>query len=230
MKALTLDKSLSQDLVTLQRVWQTIDNDSCPHHYNFHMHTIHSDGRLTPQALMEQAVKIGLKGMAITDHHSVQGYKIAHDWLNHLAEKISPTKMPQLWTGIEITANLLDTEVHILGYAFEPEHSALRCYLNGDCPCGDDACADQVISALHQAGGLAILAHPARYRRKAEQLIAAAAALDIDGIEAYYAYNNPRPWQPSQLQTEQMLKLSREFNLFTTCGTDTHGTNLLLRI
>jgi predicted metal-dependent phosphoesterase TrpH len=45
------------------------------------MHTNCSDGQLKPEVLIEQAVSIGLKGFAITDHHTVEGYKIAQDWV-----------------------------------------------------------------------------------------------------------------------------------------------------
>jgi predicted metal-dependent phosphoesterase TrpH len=54
--------------------------------------------------------------------------------------------------------------------------------------------------------------------------------LGIDGIEAFYAYGNPKPWLPSQLETEQALALSRQYQLFATCSTDSHGKSLLQRI
>jgi len=44
----------------LIEVWETLEPKSCPYHYNFHLHTLFSDGRLTPEALIEQAVGIGL--------------------------------------------------------------------------------------------------------------------------------------------------------------------------
>ena len=44
----------------LKQVFQTIDADSCPWSYNFHMHTVYSEGKLQPEALIEQAVTIGL--------------------------------------------------------------------------------------------------------------------------------------------------------------------------
>jgi hypothetical protein len=87
-----------------------------------------------------------------------------------------------------------------------------------------------VIVALHQAGGLAVLAHPERYRRSAAELIPVAAHLGIDGVETYYAYGNPEPWQPSPNQTQKVKQLSATYNLLNTCGTDTHGLNLLRRL
>ena len=220
----------AQDSDSLKRVWETINADSCPYTYNFHMHTICSDGQLTPLALIEQATKLGLKGMAITDHHSVRAYHAAQDWLMRISQQSEQTSLPHLWTGVEITAHLEGVEVHILGYAFAPENLAIKPYLQEKSPKGENAAAKLVIASIHQAGGLAVLAHPARYRRTARELIPLAAQFGIDGVEAYYAYTNPQPWQTSSAQTKQVKQLAREYSLFTTCGTDTHGLNLLRRI
>lgn len=219
----------AQNQQALKQVWQTIGPDSCPNFYNFHMHTNCSDGQLKPEALMQQAISIGLKGFAITDHHTVGGYKVAQCYLNDWKSE-TPATMPHLWTGVEITSELLNTEVHILGYAFDPENLAIKPYLEGKAPKHYAAQAEVVIEALHQAGGLAVLAHPARYRRSAEELIPAAAQYGIDGVEAYYAYNNPRPWKTSFNQTERVKQLSTAYNLLNTCGTDTHGLSLLSRV
>ncbi|MEO8893742.1 MAG: PHP domain-containing protein, partial [Coleofasciculaceae cyanobacterium] len=107
---------------------------------------------------------------------------------------------------------------------------AIKPYLRGKAPRYSAAQAGAVIDVLHQAGGMAVLAHPVRYRCSAEALIASAADLGIDGVEAYYAYNNPEIWQPSPKQTERVKHLSAAYNLLNTCGTDTHGLNLLRRV
>lgn len=221
---------IAQDKTKLKQVWQNIDADSCPLSYNFHLHTICSDGKLIPLTLIEQAIQIGMKGLAITDHHSVDGYFIAQEWLNQLSQDKSLQDLPYLWTGVEITSNLQGVEVHILGYAFTPSHPAIRHYLQGSSPQGREADAEVVIDSIHQAGGLAVLAHPARYRRPAHELIPLAAHLGIDGVEAYYAYGNSKPWKPSEVQTEQVKQLASKYNLYTTCGTDSHGLNMCQRI
>lgn len=221
----------AQDQQVLRQVWENIQPDSCPRSYNFHMHTIYSDGQLKPEELIEQAIRIGLQGLAITDHHSVGGYRVAQSWLEQWQQQTSPsTLVPYLWTGVEITADLLGTDVHILGYAFDPEHPSLQPYLQGKEPEQGDEQAAAVIAALHQAGGLAVLAHPERYRCPAKELIPVAAHLGIDGVETYYAYNNPDPWRPSPKQTQQVKQLSAAYTLYNTCGTDTHGSSLLKRI
>jgi predicted metal-dependent phosphoesterase TrpH len=205
--------SAAQDAAILRTVFQTITAESCPHTFNFHMHTVCSDGRLQPEQLIEQAIAIGLQGLAITDHHSVMGYYRAQTWLDHQ----TPAQRPQLWVGMEVNANLLGEEVHILGYAFDPQHSIIQPYLQGRTTTGEFYKAAQVIAAIHQAGGLAVLAHPAR-------------CLEIDGVETYYAYTNPSPWEPSPRQTKEIKALSAQHGLLNTCGTDTHGLSLLQRL
>jgi predicted metal-dependent phosphoesterase TrpH len=221
-------KPTAQDTGHLRSVWKTIDAASCPRSYNFHLHTIASDGKLTPVDLMQQAIAIGLKGLAITDHHSVAGFQEAASYLATLG--LEQKNLPQLWTGTEITSQLLAVEVHILGYGFDPEHPAIGLYLHGDKPLEKAAQAERVIESIHRAGGLAVLAHPERYRRSASQLIPAAAELNIDGVETYYAYNNPQIWRPSPGKTELVQALAAKYHLYSTCGTDTHGVNILQRL
>ncbi|WP_071515472.1 PHP domain-containing protein [Geitlerinema sp. PCC 9228] len=224
---------------TLKTVFQTLQENSCPLHYNFHMHTVYSDGQLLPSEIMQQAVDIGLQGLAITDHHTTGGYRAAQRWLQEQRQTQAAkhhhgdgqSNLPLLWSGIEINAGLLGTEVHILGYGFDPDHRALQPYQQGEAVTGSAYQADRVVAAIHTAGGLAVLAHPARYRgASVEALIPEAYRLGFDGVEAYYAYGNPSPWKPTPKPTHQVKQLSRRYGLFNTCGTDTHGTNILQRL
>jgi len=214
----------------LKQVFENIDAHSCPRLFNFHMHTVHSDGRLQPHDLMEQAIAIGLKGLAITDHHNILGYQAARNWLEDWKWTHPEMTVPYLWSGLEINANLLDTEVHILAYGFQPESPSLKPYIQKMPSFGINYQANNIIAAIHQAGGIAVLAHPARYKRSHFDLIPVAVDYQIDGIETFYAYNNPNPWKPSHLESIQMQKLADKYSLFSTCGTDTHGLNLLQRL
>jgi predicted metal-dependent phosphoesterase TrpH len=220
----------AQDAAALRQVFEGVNAQSCPTSYNFHMHTNHSDGQLRPDLLIDQAISIGLKGFAITDHHKMSGSRSAQAYLADRQQKFPDRSIPHLWTGVEITSLLLGVDVHILGYAFDPEHSAIRDYFTGKAPEGERADADRVIAAIQQAGGIAVLAHPARYRKPKEDLIPAAAQAGIDGVEAYYAYGNSKPWQPSPKETAEVQVLSERYGLLNTCGTDTHGPNLLQRV
>ncbi|MBD2465431.1 PHP domain-containing protein [Oscillatoria sp. FACHB-1407] len=222
----------AQDAPLLRQVFAAITAESCPTSFNFHLHTVCSDGRLQPEQLMEQAIALGLKGLAITDHHSTNGYRRAQQWLSQQSSMIveDDHPLPHLWTGMEINALLLDDEVHILAYAFDPDHEALQRYMQRETAQGEFYKADNIINAIHTAGGLAVLAHPARYRRSHYELIPAAAEMGLDGIETYYAYNNPSPWVPSPRQTQEVYELGRVWGLLQTCGTDTHGLSLLQRL
>jgi hypothetical protein len=229
---LNLERLAAPTMVALKEVFQGVDTNSCPRSYNFHIHTVSSDGQLQPEVLMESAIAIGLKGLAITDHHSTNGYFQALNWLDNWKLNNSNRKLtvPTLWSGIEINANLLNIEVHILGYAFDPGHSSLQPYLHGKGAIGDAYQAENVINAIHLAGGLAVLAHPCRYRISATKLIPEAASFGVDGVETFYAYGNPNPWFPSPKQTILVKELAKNWGLFNTCGTDTHGIDLLQRL
>jgi predicted metal-dependent phosphoesterase TrpH len=217
---------------SLKSIFQSISTESCPLIYNFHLHTVHSDGQLSPELLIQQAVSYQLKGLAITDHHTVAGYRAAKQWLDDWRSSHLPDGQtaPTLWTGIEITADLLGGDVHILGYGFDPIHAAIQPYLGGQAPVGEASRASEVVQSIQRAGGLAVLAHPVRYRRSPAELIPAAVRLGIDGIEAYYCYGNLDPWSPSPSQTQQVLALGKAYGLLRTCGTDTHGMSILKRL
>ncbi|AFY38831.1 PHP domain protein [[Leptolyngbya] sp. PCC 7376] len=219
----------AQDVQALKGAWRKITPTSCPLHYNFHMHSVFSDGQLTPKEIVDQAIAIGLSGFAITDHHTVKGFFSAQAYLAEQNEN-SDRSLPKLWTGIEINGVLGETKVHILGYGFDPTHSALKYYRQREIQRGERANAEVIVKAIHQAGGLAVLAHPARYRRPAPELIPTAAALGFDGIEAYYAYDNPDPWHTSVKHTATMKAIGEKYELWLTCGTDTHGRSLRQRI
>jgi len=217
----------------LRKVFEAIAPDSCPRIANFHMHTVHSDGSLTPESLVQQAIQIGLQDFAITDHHSINGYSQAKLCLERYASDFgdhSRPILPKLWVGLEVNAQLIDVEVHILCYGFDPDSAEMKPYVQGEAVIGDPYGAAAVIAAVHGAGGLAVLAHPDRYRRSPDDLISEAARLGIDGIETYYAYDNPAPWRPSPKQTEMVYPIVEAHGLLHTCGTDTHGLDLLKRL
>ncbi len=221
--------SAAQDAKALRQILQSVTPRTCPHTYNFHMHTTASDGRLDPEELVKQAMELGLSGFAITDHHSVAGFQVAHRWLEEYRNWYQ-VEVPRLWVGAEFNADLCGTEVHILGYAFNPNHEAMQPYLQQEVTTGEAFQAKQVIRSVKQAGGLVVLAHPARYRVSASALVPKAAELGVDGVESYYAYHNPSPWQPSPRQTQEVWLLGEAHGLLHTCGTDTHGLSLLQRL
>ena len=75
---------------------------------DLHCHTTASDGLLSPTELVQLAAKLGLKGIGITDHDTIQGWKEA--------EQAGANYRIRILKGIELNTNWEGKEVHILGY------------------------------------------------------------------------------------------------------------------
>lgn len=88
--------------------------------YDLHIHTTASDGVLTPQEIIDMAVGIGLKGIAISDHDTVAGLEPARQYLH--TTSCSLDFIP----AIELNTDAGEDEVHILGYFIDPKNVALN--------------------------------------------------------------------------------------------------------
>ncbi|MEY3544508.1 MAG: hypothetical protein RLZZ247_665 [Cyanobacteriota bacterium] len=208
----------------LRAVLEQVEASSCPGRLNFHCHTIHSDGSLRPEQLGQQALALGLEHLAVTDHHSTAAFAPLQRWFAEQAQ--AGARVPQLWSGVEISCLLENCLVHVLALGFEPGDGALDPYRQGQAPIGPDLQAASVVERIHAAGGLALLAHPGRYRLSFQRLIPAAAALGFDGGEAYYDYAMQPRWQPTPVVCEAIARLLQDHALLRSCGTDTHGLEL----
>jgi predicted metal-dependent phosphoesterase TrpH len=104
--------------------------------------------------------------------------------------------------------------------------NALHPYGQGAAPVGELLRASAVVERIHASGGLALLAHPGRYRLNFQRLIPAAAALGFDGAEAYYDYAMQPRWQPTPVLCDAIARLLDNHALLRSCGTDTHGLEL----
>jgi predicted metal-dependent phosphoesterase TrpH len=196
----------------------------CPTRLNFHCHTVCSDGSLQPEELAEQAIAIGLEHLAVTDHHAIEGSNLV---ATALAEARGRGQaVPTLWRGVEISCLLEGCLVHVLALGFADDHSSLHPYLQGCSVVGEALRAESVLTAIREADGLALLAHPARYRRPFSTLIAAAAELGFDGAETWYDYAMQPRWQPTPLVCEAIARDIDHRGLLQSCGTDTHGLAL----
>jgi len=89
---------------------------------DLHVHSTASDGVLSPSELVLAANKLGLCGLALTDHDTVQG-------LDEFMETGAREGLDTL-SGIEISSYFGEKPLHILGYGFDWRHSALRVQLD----------------------------------------------------------------------------------------------------
>lgn len=74
----------------------------------------------------------------------------------------------------------------------------------------------QAVDLIHQAGGVAVLAHPGLYKGDLEPVLDAMMARGLDGIEARYPLHTPQ-------QTAEYARLAARNGLLATGGSDFHG-------
>ena len=210
----------------IRSVLKNINKYSCPYKINLHCHTICSDGSLTPIQLFHQAYKIGIQHLAITDHHTIDGYKsiLASKEFQELS-----IEYPTIWSGVEISGLLKGCLVHIIALDFNTTSLDIQKYLQTYSLKGEYLRAESIINAIHEARGVAILAHPARYKLNYKDLIIEAKKLGFDGIEVWYNYERSTIWSPSTFICDKISKLTDDLGMLSTCGTDTHGISILSR-
>jgi len=78
---------------------------------DLHLHTTHSDGSLSPTDVLTRAQQGGVTALAITDHDITSGIPEAQAAGAQFGIEVIP--------GVEISARLDDSELHILGYFFD---------------------------------------------------------------------------------------------------------------
>ncbi|MDQ7041227.1 MAG: PHP domain-containing protein [Rhodothermus sp.] len=241
---------------------------------DLHLHTCCSDGRLTPAELIDRAHEAGLYCVAITDHDTIAGLAEAEQAAARRGMVVVP--------GVELSVQVDDEEVHLLGYFFDPAHpalnEALKAYQEARVQrfeamlarlqkAGVSLAADQVrttvgrgvpgrphvaqalvaagyatsyteafqryllpdgpgyvpkpawtaaeaVAILHEAGGIAVLAHPGAHLR--DQVFRALLEAGLDGIEVMHPSH-------SYYLVQHYRQVARDFGLLETGGSDYHG-------
>ena len=90
---------------------------------DLHLHTTASDGRSSPERLVEEAAAAGLMTMAVTDHDTVAATR-------EIRERCAARGVEAV-SGIEITAIRDGRDVHVLGYFLDATHDGLLAFLAG---------------------------------------------------------------------------------------------------
>lgn len=253
---------------------------------DLHMHSTHSDGKLTPQELVDWAIKKNISTIAITDHDIISGYEVAKEYAND--------KDIEIISGIEIGADDEELElydVHIVGLFvnsknkelknlitkylkareiqkkeiikklnklnYEISFEELQIEANGPNygrphiarillkkypekfanmqEIFDELLANphtvyikqkkesiqRVIEIIHNAGGIAILAHPGFYKKK-DKIIKKFIESKGDGIEVNYAYENNMDKEKAKQIILEIKSIAKDNNLIVSGGTDFH--------
>lgn len=91
---------------------------SYPEKIDLHMHSTVSDGSDTPELILENVKKAGIRFFALSDHDAVKGCEIIRSLLKE--------GDPEFITGAEFSCGDEEGKYHILGYAYDPESPAIR--------------------------------------------------------------------------------------------------------
>jgi len=89
---------------------------------DFHMHTTYSDGHYSPFELIKKVRDLNIDIISITDHDSVNGLEEAIGIGKDLGVEVIP--------GLEISTDVEDKEVHLLGYFIDINNAELKKYLS----------------------------------------------------------------------------------------------------
>jgi len=236
-------------------------------------HSTVSDGQLEPAGVVEEAAKVGVTTLALSDHDAIAGVEEAAEAAERLGIELVPaTEMSCVhpyaedlhvcgyWIDLgkiaaaceraqhervtragEIVEKLREHgfELHLEDAVREAgdalsigrPHIARAAGASGDLgPFFEEylvpgakafvprrwPTAAQAIDLIHEAGGVAVVAHPywdIDARHEVDDLIR---SLDVDGVETFYPTH-------SKEQTEHLLELCDELDLVPTASSDYHG-------
>ena len=190
---------------------------------NLHIHTTFSDGIADAKDILDQAKNKGYRYIAITDHNTVDAHKL-----------------PEINSeGIVIPAVEFDcwhktTFFHLLAYGIDVNNEELTPFLAKNKKETEKDLVrifakrniTKLIPAIHNAGGIAILAHPACcWCINLENFVKELMAFGLDGLECYYPYDRHRGIIKFHAK-KTVEKIADKYNLIKTGGTDCHTTEL----
>lgn len=185
---------------------------------NLHIHTTCSDGKAEAEDILKSAKEQGYELIAITDHNTIEAHKRIQDDI--------------LMTGVEFDCWCGYVFIHLLAYGIdihneelaqfmaktkaETEGDLIRLFSSRNVP--------KLIKAIHNAGGIAVLAHPACYWAiSLEKLVKKLISYGLDGIEVYYPYPRFRKIVKFH-SSKDVRKIADKYpQLIKTGGTDFHG-------
>ncbi len=85
---------------------------------DLHLHSLCSDGAETPEQLVARATATGAEAIALTDHDAVTGVRAA--------QQAAEAAGIGFLTGVEISAQYNNRELHVVGLGINPEDESLQ--------------------------------------------------------------------------------------------------------
>lgn len=110
---------------------------------DLHLHSRHSDGTLTPGAIVAQARRLGIGTLALTDHNSLDGLGEVRDACREAGIRMI--------AGVELNADDGGRDVHVLGYGFDEGDAAFAAMV-ADSRARLDSLSDRLIARMAEDG------------------------------------------------------------------------------
>ena len=85
---------------------------------DLHMHSTFSDGTLTPTELIDKAVAVKLSVISLTDHDCLDGVPEAIE--------AGRAKGVEVLTGVELSCEYRDRDLHVLGYGMDHHNQSIQ--------------------------------------------------------------------------------------------------------
>jgi len=183
---------------------------------NLHIHSKYSDGEAEFTELEEYA-DANYKYFSITDHNTVQGY------IDNPQTKAIP--------GVEFDVWYRGIFFHLLAYGFDINNEKMKKFYAKDKKGTEmdivrifaNRNIKQLIEAIHDSGGIAILAHPACcWAISLDHFVKQLTKLGLDGLEVYYPYPRWRKYVKFS-NPDDIEKIADKYSLIKTGGTDCHS-------
>jgi predicted metal-dependent phosphoesterase TrpH len=105
---------------------KTMNTEFNAKNVDLHLHTIVSDGEITPDDILSCAKELQVEKISITDHDAVGAYTHFGNDLFQRAEAVGISLIP----GIELDSYYSDVEIHILGYGIDLDDKDLNEHLS----------------------------------------------------------------------------------------------------
>lgn len=192
--------------------------DYLNHKIDLHIHTVLSDGHGDYMQILESAKEKGYGLISITDHNTIEAHK-------HIQDDI-------LLTGVEFDCWFGYVYIHLLAYGVDINNEEFKKFLAKNKQGTDHVIprlltfrnVRKLINAVHNAGGITVLAHPACcWALNLEKMVKSLIDIGLDGIEVHYPYQRFRGVIKFH-SAEAVKKIADNFpNLIQTGGTDFHG-------
>lgn len=200
---------------TEEDYWKNVD---------LHIHSCESDGKMTPYEIFDNAKKQGKKYIAISDHNTIDAY---------LSTNILKDSM--IIPAVEFDCFYKGVLIHILGYGIDIDNKEINS-LFAQSKYGKKCNIYRifklrnpktVIEKINNAGGIAVLAHPACYWCiNLDAFVKDLVDIGLEGIETYYPYKGLRGLLKFHLK-KTVFEIAEKYNLIKTGGTDSHYWELL---